>query len=126
MHGRCSQAAITALLTSEQLNGVDFDYDWLKRRHATWVGEKTSLAPNLGVGYAYFSGGTIEDFFTGDIKTFQRMVSDRQYGEIIDRAPFGTYLSNSHIGQVKLGLPWTLKTHLTKLQQKHVVKTCPK
>ncbi len=50
------------------------------------------------------SGNRVPD---DDVGTFQRLWSDKQYGENLDRAPFGAFLSNVRIVKAALGVDVT-------------------
>ena len=67
--------------------------------------------PRIAGGYALLSGGPGANRrdATGaldpsdEVGTFQRLWTDKQYGENLDRAPFGVFLTNVRILQASLG-----------------------
>jgi hypothetical protein len=77
--------------------------------------------PRLSGGYVHLSGGAGENargpsgerIPGNDVETFQRLWSDQQYGENLDRAPFGVFLSNVKIIQAGLALDVTLRGSFT-------------
>ena len=75
---------------------------WRVRGAPTWIGSGTAGwwgRPRLSGGYAHFSGGAGQNHIDDsgnrvpddDVGTFQRLWSDKQYGENLDRAPFGAW-----------------------------------
>jgi hypothetical protein len=76
--------------------------------------------PRLSGGYTFFSGGPGANRIDAsgarapedEVGTFQRLWSDKQYGENLDRAPFGVFLTNVQILQAGLGADVTTNTSL--------------